>query len=64
MPEHKSFPKLAAPAQRALASAGYTHLDRLAEVAEADLAKLHGMGPNALTKIREALTAKGLSFKK
>ena len=63
MAEQANFPKLSAPALRALANAGYTHLEQLAEVTEADLAKLHGMGPNALTKLREALAEKGLAFK-
>jgi hypothetical protein len=36
---------LSQPALRALAGAGYATLDQLAKVREADLAKLHGMGP-------------------
>lgn len=56
------FPKLAAPAQRALAGAGYAHLEQLTKVTEAELGKLHGMGPNALKTLRQALTDKGLSF--
>lgn len=59
---NNDLPKLAAPAQRALANAGYLNLEQLTKVTEADLASLHGMGPNALGKIREALKAKGLSF--
>jgi uncharacterized protein YdhG (YjbR/CyaY superfamily) len=57
------LPKLAAPAQRALASAGITDLKQLSKFAEAEVAQLHGMGPNALDKLREALKANGLSFK-
>ena len=57
-----SFPKLAAPAQRALAGAGYSHLEQLTKVKESELGKLHGMGPNALKTLRQALTDKGLSF--
>ncbi|MFN8375612.1 MAG: DNA-binding protein [Anaerolineae bacterium] len=56
------LPKLAAPAQRALAGAGYSRLEQLAQVSEDDLNKLHGIGPNALKQLREALAAKGLSF--
>lgn len=56
------FPKLAAPAQRALAGAGYTHLEQLTKVTEAELGKLHGMGPNALKTLRQALADNGLSF--
>lgn len=57
------LPKLAAPAQRALQSAGITSLKQLAKRTETELMQLHGMGPNALGKIREALKAQGLSFK-
>ena len=53
---------VAAPAQRALASAGFTSLEQLTDIREADLAKLHGMGPKALGILKEALAAKGLSF--
>lgn len=58
------FPKLGAPAQRALVSAGYVRLEQLTKITEAELSQLHGMGPNALEKIREVLKSKGLSFAK
>jgi uncharacterized protein YdhG (YjbR/CyaY superfamily) len=57
------LPKVAAPAQRALQSAGITKLKQLTRFTEAELSQLHGMGPNALGKLREVLKAKGLSFK-
>ena len=60
--ENSSLPKLSAPAHRALAGAGYTHLEQLTTVSEAEIAKLHGIGPNALKQLRLALEAKGLSF--
>jgi hypothetical protein len=53
---------LAKPARRALAAAGYTRLEQLAGVSEAELAKLHGMGPKALQQLRQALSDRGLSF--
>lgn len=57
------FPKgLSKPAQRALTQAGYVRLDQLADVSEAELLKLHGMGPKALELIRNALAEKGKSF--
>jgi hypothetical protein len=60
---NSDFPtRLAKPAQRALAGAGYTHLAQLTQVTEAELAKLHGMGPKALGQLREALAEKRLSF--
>lgn len=55
-------PKLGAPAERALAAAGYMWLEQFTQVSEADLLKLHGVGPNAVGKIRSALAARGLSF--
>jgi uncharacterized protein YdhG (YjbR/CyaY superfamily) len=56
------FPKLAAPARRALSAAGYTRLDQLAQVSESDLTNLHGMGATAMAALREALHERGLSF--
>jgi hypothetical protein len=57
------LPKTSAPAQRALESAGIASLEQLTKVTEAELAQLHGMGSNALGKLREALKANGLSFR-
>jgi hypothetical protein len=56
------LPKLAAPARRALDAAGYTNLEQLANVSEAELGQLHGMGPNAIAQLRRALDAHGLAF--
>jgi hypothetical protein len=55
-------PGLAKPAQRALAGAGYTRLEQLSRVTEAEVLQLHGMGPKALATLRQALDARGLSF--
>jgi uncharacterized protein YdhG (YjbR/CyaY superfamily) len=60
--DETGFPKLAAPARRALSAAGYTRLDQLARVSEFDLTKLHGMGATAIAALREALDERGLSF--
>lgn len=57
------LPRLAAPAQRALAGAKIANLSQLARKTEAEIAGLHGMGPNALGKLKDALKAKRLSFK-
>ena len=53
------FPKLPAPARRALSGAGYTRLDQLAELPESDLKKLHGMGATAIAALRAALDERG-----
>jgi pimeloyl-ACP methyl ester carboxylesterase len=57
-----AFPKIGAPALRALNGAGYHTLEDLTNVSEADLAKLHGMGPKALGILRDALATRGLAF--
>jgi hypothetical protein len=48
------------PAHRALLAAGYRHLEQLTELSEADLLRLHGVGPKAID--RGAMRAHGLSF--
>ena len=61
--DENDFPMgLGSPARRALTGAGYTRLDQLAEVREAELSQLHGMGPKALKLLHHALIARGLSF--
>lgn len=50
------------PARRALAAAGYTRLEQLTQATEADLLRLHGVGPKALAVLRAALHARGLAF--
>ena len=63
MAQDSTLPKLAAPARRALQSAGITSLRQLTRVSEAELLQLHGMGKNALGTLREALGEKGWSFR-
>lgn len=58
------FPKIGAPATRALEAADYTQLEQLTKVTEAELGRLHGMGPKALRILGEALREKKLSFAK
>ncbi len=53
---------LARPAQRALANAGYTRLEQLTAVTEAEIARLHSIGPKALGQLRQALAERGLTF--
>ena len=56
------LPKLASPAQRALAGAGITRLVQLTRMSESELLQLHGIGPNAIKTLELALKEKGLSF--
>jgi DNA-directed RNA polymerase alpha subunit len=64
MTQRKSdLPKgLSAPAMRALTGAGYVRLEQLTRVSEAELKKLHGLGPHGINLLRNALNEKGLSF--
>ncbi len=51
------------PATQALAFAGITTLAQVAELTEAELRAMHGVGPRAVRILREALRANGQSFK-
>jgi hypothetical protein len=59
-PSGTRLPAIGAPATRALTAAGLTTLEAVAAVPEAELAAMHGVGPVALTKLREALAQHGL----
>lgn len=61
--EGTDLPKLTAPARRALIGAGYTRLEHLTKVKESVVMRLHGMGPNAMEVLRNALAERGLSFR-
>ncbi|MFB4315890.1 hypothetical protein [Actinomadura sp. 21ATH] len=50
------------PATRALTAAGITTLAQVAELTEAELRAMHGVGPKAVGILREALDATGRSF--
>ena len=50
------------PARNALGAAGYSKLRQLTNITEAELSRLHGIGPKALRILKETLEAKGLSF--
>jgi predicted flap endonuclease-1-like 5' DNA nuclease len=64
-PNKDAFPAgVGGPALRALSSAGIRSVADLARWTEADLARLHGMGPKALGVLRDALEASGRSFRR
>jgi uncharacterized protein YdhG (YjbR/CyaY superfamily) len=54
--------KLSQPAQRALAAAGIQSLEQVSRYSAVEISKLHGIGPNAMALLQQALEAKGLSF--
>ncbi len=55
-------PGLSQPALRALHGAGLYNLKLISKLGEKDLAKLHGIGPNAITNLKQAMGDKGLTF--
>lgn len=63
-PESGFLSLLVAPARRALEREGITTIEQLAKYSEADILELHGMGPSTMPKLRSALKAKGLTFRK
>ncbi len=56
------LPKVGAPASRALTAAGIGTVEDLAGRTEDAVAGLHGVGPFALDRLREALDAAGLDY--
>lgn len=61
--EFKNIKGMGEPARRALAAAGLTHLEQLADVSECDLKRLHGVGPKAMGILKTELSARSLNFK-
>ena len=54
--------KLNKPAQSAILNSGITTLEELAALPEKQVAQWHGIGPNALIRLRAILAENGLSF--
>ncbi|MDK8189164.1 RNA polymerase alpha subunit C-terminal domain-containing protein [Paenibacillus sp. UMB7766-LJ446] len=54
---------LSAPARRALENQGIITLQLLSQFTEKEILKLHGIGPSAMPKLRQALEEEGFSFK-
>ena len=61
-PQEDDLPKLSAPARRALATLNIYRLEQVTAFSEAEIKKLHGMGPNGIERLRRALAERGLSF--
>ncbi|GGX59153.1 TfoX/Sxy family protein [Saccharospirillum salsuginis] len=57
-----AFAGLSAPARRALANAGINTLKDLSRYSQAEILKLHGMGPSSIPKLEKALRDGGFSF--
>jgi hypothetical protein len=54
---------LPAPAQRALMAANLTTVTDLRRCSEARIMALHGMGPNAMTRLKKAMAEAGVEFR-
>lgn len=57
------FPKIGAPALRALINAKITKLAHLKKFTEKELLDLHGFGPKAVKILKSEMSKKGMSFK-
>jgi hypothetical protein len=57
------LPHLGAGATRALTAHGVVRLEQVAELSEADIQALHGVGPYALGRLRAAMDTAGLTFR-
>jgi DNA-directed RNA polymerase alpha subunit len=53
---------LSSPARNTLIYSGITTLEKLSTYTEAEILKLHGIGPASLPTLRKSLAEKGLSF--
>ncbi len=58
------FPKIGAPAFRALDAIGITKLSELSHYTEEQMLALHGFGPKALGLLKARLEKNGLTFLK
>jgi DNA-directed RNA polymerase alpha subunit len=63
MPIENLLRRLASPAQRAIQSSGVKTAEELAELSEAQIMELHGIGQNAMKTIKAFLAENGLSLK-
>lgn len=61
--KYASFPKIGAPAFRALDTLGIEKLEDLTAYSDKDLLALHGFGPRALRIIKERLEEMGMKLK-
>jgi uncharacterized protein YdhG (YjbR/CyaY superfamily) len=63
-PDAGFFSVVGAPARRALENNGIKSLRQLSNFSEQDVLQFHGMGPSSIPKLKKALAAEGLGFRK
>lgn len=56
--------RLAKPAQRTILNAGIMNIEGISSLTEDEFKKLHGIGKNAMSIVRELLNENNLSFRK
>ncbi len=61
--KYSEFPKISAPAMRALDSVGIETLKDLTKFTEKELLNLHGMGPKAFGILKKEMEMRGFSFR-
>ena len=61
-PRESDLPKIGQPATRALARIGCVRLEQVATMSERELLALHGVGPEAVRILGEALAEQGMTF--
>lgn len=57
------LPRIGAPATRALTAHGVTRLEQLSGMSAAELSSLHGVGPVAVARLREAMRDAGMALR-
>lgn len=62
-PDSHFLTEISAPARRALEKEGLITLQMLAACSESELLQLHGVGPDAIKKIRLAMKDAGVKLK-
>ncbi|AKU14750.1 helix-hairpin-helix domain-containing protein [Luteipulveratus mongoliensis] len=62
-PDGTPLPKIGAPATRALRDIGVRSLEAVTAYSEDELRAMHGVGPIAVTRLKEALAEAGLKLK-
>jgi predicted RecB family nuclease len=62
-PKDNFLSLISAPARRGLENAGIKTLKQLSKYSEKEISQLHGMGPNAIGKLKLALKKEDLAFK-
>lgn len=63
-PKAEFLATLSAPARRAFERVGILTLEKLSHFTEKEILTLHGVGPSAIPKLKEALEKAGLTLRK